>query len=86
MIRIELYEVARRLAGREAIDVEARTLGDALEALAAVCPALEDIVVRKGRLTPHWRASLGGRTFVEDPATPLAPGDHLVLVIAMAGG
>ncbi len=85
-VRIELYEIARRLAGVDRADVHGRTLGEVLAALAARFPALEGPVVVRGRLTAHWRASLGGRRFLDDPAAPLVPGDVLVLVSALAGG
>jgi molybdopterin-guanine dinucleotide biosynthesis protein A len=85
-VRIELYEVARRAAGVASVDVEARTLGDALRELGQRLPALEGRVVRDGRLAPHWRASVDGKVFVEDPLTPLADGTNIVLVSALAGG
>ena len=83
---VELYEHARRLAGTAEVEVEATTLGEALLALGRLCPALEGRVVSEGRLAPHWRASVNGRRFVDDPATPLGPGDRLVIVSALAGG
>ena len=86
MIRIELYERARQLAGVEAVLVEATTLGRALEELGRLHPALESTVVSKGRLAPHWRANLDGRAWIEDPAKPLTDGDVLIIVSALAGG
>jgi len=86
VIRVELYEGARQIAGVGALEVEAGTLGEALDALRAVHPELEPRVLIPGGLAPHWRVSLGGRQFVEDPATPLAPGETLLLVSALAGG
>lgn len=86
MIRVELFEGARTLAGRAALEVEGRTLGEALADLEARCPALAPRVLHAGRLAPHWRASLGGRRFVEDPATPLQDGETILLVSALAGG
>jgi len=85
-VRIELYEVARQAAGVASVDVEAETLGEALTALGARHPALEGRVVEKGRLASHWRASVDGKVFVEDPATPLPRGAHVVIVSALAGG
>jgi molybdopterin converting factor small subunit len=86
VIRIELYEGARRMAGAAAFEVEAATLGEALTALARRAPALEGRVIRGGALAPHWRASINGRQFVDDPATTLADGDAIVIVSALAGG
>ena len=86
MIRIELYEGARQIAGVAAVTVDATTLGEALDALRRLHPELEPRVLVPGGLAAHWRASLGGRVFVEDPATPLAPGETVLLVCALAGG
>lgn len=83
---LELYEMARRLAGRPEVRVEADTLGEALTALGRRHPALVGPVLARGGLATHWRASVGGRTFTTDPATPLAAGDRVVLVSALAGG
>ncbi len=86
MITVELYEVARRLAGVAEVELQATTLREALIALAARHPALEPDVVRDGALAPHWRAGLGGRTWIEDADHPLEPGDRVVLVSAIVGG
>ncbi len=86
MIRVELYEGARQIAGVAALDVEARTLGDALDAVRAAHPQLEPRVLVPGGLAPHWRVSVGGRQFVEDPTTTLEPGETLLVVSALAGG
>ena len=85
-VRVELYEVARQVAGVASIDVRAETLGEALEQLGLRIPALEGRVVQSGRLAPHWRANLDGRLFVDDPATRLADGTSVVIVSALAGG
>ena len=82
LVRVELYDVARRLAGRERIDVDAATLADAQTELAAVSPALGRALTD----ARHWRWSLGGDRFVDDPATPLTDGSSLLLLSAQAGG
>ena len=82
LVHVELYDVARRLAGRERIDVDAATLGDARTALSAVSPALGRALADAN----HWRWSLGGDRFVDDRATPLTDGTSLLLLSAQAGG
>ena len=82
LVRVELYDGARRLAGRERVDVDAATLGDAQSALSLACPALGRALAD----ARHWRWSLGGDRFVDDPATPLADGASLLLLSAQAGG
>ncbi len=86
MIRVELYEVARRIAGVADIEIEAATLGEALSAVRTRFPALEPDVIVGNRLATHWRVSRNGRDWIEAPETPLEAGDALVLVSALAGG
>ncbi len=86
MIRIELYEGARQLAGVASVEVEAATLGDALDALRRLHPELEPRVLLPGGLAPHWRANVGGRAFVDDPATPLDSDETVLIISALAGG
>ena len=86
MIRVEFFDVARARAGTGAVDVEAGTLGDALRAAVAACPGLEPEIIRDGRLARHWRASLNGREFLDDPDARLEPGDAVLVLSALAGG
>lgn len=86
MITIELFGVARLRAGRDVVTVEAASLGEAIVALAAECPALDPSVVQEGRLSPHHLIARNGLQITSDPALPLDPGDTLVLISADAGG
>jgi molybdopterin converting factor small subunit len=85
-VTLELYGIARRRAGTASVSVRAATLGQALAALEEAHPALSGEVVRSGRLAPHWRASLDGKAFVEEPATPLPAGAKVLVLSALAGG
>ena len=82
----ELYGVARRHAGQERVPVTAGTVGEALAALEKMCPALSGHVVVHGRLTPHYRLSLNGRSFVSRPENLLSEGDTLIVLSAAVGG
>jgi molybdopterin converting factor small subunit len=86
VVTIELFGVPRLRAGREAVLVEAASLGQALRALGAACPTLAPSVVEGGRLKPAYLVALNGRQFTADPETPLADGDIVVLLSAGAGG
>jgi molybdopterin converting factor small subunit len=85
-VRIELYGIARARAGRESVDVEAGSLGDAIRALARACPGVVPEVVADGRLTDAYLASLNGDRFVKNPELRLAKGDTLLILGAQAGG
>jgi len=86
MITIELFGVPRLRAGSAEITVEARSLGEAVRALAVACPALEPSVIQDGKLLAHYLVALNGRQLTADPDTPLSPGDTLVLLSADGGG
>ena len=86
MIRIELYEMARRRAGVTHVDVEASTLQEALAALRVAAPKLVPDVLDEEGLAPHWRVGRADGPWLDDPLTPLSSGEVLVLVSALAGG
>ena len=84
---VELFGVPRLLAGKRAIRVASRTLGEAAAALGVACPALCGPV-----LDPDTGWLLGGYTFVvderftRDPACRLTPASAVLLVSSVAGG
>ena len=86
IVHIEFYDLARVRAGVASLDVEARTLGEALREAAERIPALAGEIVTDGRLVQHWRANVNGERFVEAPGTPLPPGSSVLLLSAQAGG
>ena len=85
MVTIELFGAARLAAKREQFAVEARTVGEALNALVSACPAL-DAIVCDGQLSRHYAIALNGKHFTTDAARTLRDGDALVIVSAHAGG
>ncbi|MFQ5670870.1 MAG: MoaD/ThiS family protein [Acidobacteriota bacterium] len=85
-VTCEFYGVARRRAGTDRLRVEGRTLGEALAALETRLPALSGTVLVGGQLTRHFRLSLNGRQFINDPDQRLADNDVLVLISAASGG
>ncbi|HSN98128.1 MAG TPA: MoaD/ThiS family protein [Candidatus Nanopelagicales bacterium] len=86
MVVIELYGVPRLRAGTDAVEVDARSLGEAIAALGARCPALSPHVVDGGRLGASYLVAVNGRQITADPETPLREGDVVVLLSADAGG
>jgi len=83
---IELFGVPRLRAGLDVVEVEARSLGEALRALGVSCPALTPSVVDGGRLGAAYLVAINGLQLTADPGTPLAEGDVVVLLSADAGG
>ncbi len=86
MITIELFGVPRLRAGVGRVDLDAADVASALAALGRACPGLDGTVILGGAVHPAYKLSLNGDRFVTDPATPLAPGDALLLLAADVGG
>jgi len=85
-IRVEFFGIPRHRAGVPAIEVEAATLAEALREMRRQVPQLAEVCLVDGRLCGGYLASLNGRHFVSDPATPLADGDCLLVLSSDAGG
>jgi molybdopterin converting factor small subunit len=85
-IRIELFGIPRHRSGVSQLDVEGRTLGDALAAAGRTLPQLSQTCLDGDRLRTGFLASVNGRTFVSDPGTPLCSGDCVLIVSSDVGG
>ena len=86
MIQIELYGVPRLRAGIARLSVKGASVGEVIDAMAAVCPSLSNHVFNNGWIHPAYILSLNGERFVSDRATPLNDGDTLLLLSADVGG
>ena len=88
--RIELFGIARLIAGQKELTVslpDGSTVGDALRALAQECPSLLDsVLTSQGVLVEGSILSLGGREFITDRATSLPANTPLLVLPAIAGG
>lgn len=85
-ITVEFYGIPRARAGTAAWQTHAATLEELLRAIGQQFPQLEGECVTDGRLVPGYTANLNAERFVTDPATPLRPGDSVLLLSADAGG
>jgi len=84
-MHVEFLGIPRERAGVAEIELDARTLGQALSTLAARFPALRELITAD-RLHASVAANLNGDQFVSDPNTSLAADDRLLLLSADAGG
>ena len=84
-MHVEFFGLPRERAGIYGVEVQAETLGQLLEKLAAQIPPLAEFV-DANRLHPLFVANLNGDCFVSDPATPLRESDHVLILSADAGG
>ncbi len=88
VMQVELLGIPRQRAGVAELEIEAATLGQLLDALAARYPSLADLFRAGGadRLGPFVAANLNGDRFVTDPGTRLAATDRVLILSADAGG
>ena len=84
-MQVEFFGLARERAGIPGVEVQAETLGQLFERLAAQIPSLAEFI-SANRLQPVFAANLNGERFVSDPAVPLCENDHLIILSADAGG
>jgi molybdopterin converting factor small subunit len=82
---VEFHGIARERAGVSELELDAPTLGDALEFLSRRFPNLRELIADR-RLHPALAANLNTDRFVSDPATPLNAHDLLLILSADAGG
>jgi molybdopterin converting factor small subunit len=85
-VTLEFFGLVRQWAGRPSLTVEASTLGDALGRAAAEIPQLCPACLLNGRLQPGYLANVNCQRFTTDPATPLDPGDAVLILTADVGG
>jgi molybdopterin converting factor small subunit len=84
-MHVEFFGIPRERAGVSELEVDARTLGELLDALAARFPELRQLITRDG-LDSSVAANLNGDLFVRDRTMLLAENDHVLLLSADAGG
>ena len=85
-ISVEMFGIPRQRAGVSQALAEGVRLSEVLANLAQRFPRLADECIADGRLQQGYLANLNGQRFVSDPATPLEPGDSLLILSADAGG
>jgi molybdopterin converting factor small subunit len=85
-ITVELFGIPRQRAGLARTTADGARLDEVVADLARRFPRLAEECFAENRLKPGTLANLNGRRFVTDPATPLAPGDALLILSADAGG
>ena len=89
MVTIRLPTVLRRLADDQAeVPVEARTVREAMDALARAHPTLGAQLLADGRIRPFVRVFVDADDVeaLDGPETRLEGGERLRIVPAIAGG
>jgi len=72
--------------GKKDVEVEANTVGEAIQALDRHFPGLAFRVIdEQGQIRPHMSVFLGEER-VRDPATPVPAGAEIYIVGALSGG
>lgn len=85
-VRVEFFGMARRYAGCAATDVDAATLGEALDKVAAVLPAVAGVCISGHSLRTGYIANVNGQMFTRDAGCPLSDGDSILILSNDMGG
>lgn len=87
-VTIQLPASMRRFMGdQERIEVEAGTVGEALEALCGRCEALREKLLKpNGKARPSVTLFVNNRQPAAKPDTDLSDGDTLVVLQPVGGG
>jgi len=88
MPRVNLYANLRDLVGERHVEVEGRTVREALAALGRRWPALAEELLEEGEVRDGYSIFVNGRDvrYLRGLDTPLAEGDVLDLFPPVAGG
>ena len=84
-MQVEFFGIPRERSGLAQLSIQAATLGELWETLAAEIPSLASLVPKRD-CPPVVVANLNGDRFVSDPLTPLAENDCVLILSADAGG
>lgn len=85
-ITVEFFGIARRRAGIERLQIDADTLGAALDVLADHLPTWAESCLDDGELTGAYLSSRNGMQFLTDRDDRLNDGDSLLILSADVGG
>lgn len=85
-VNVEFFGIPRERVGAATIEVEATTLGAALDAVGRRFPQFAASCLTDGNLAHGYLANINGRRFTTDPATPLDSGDEVMILSADVGG
>jgi len=88
-VTLELPSILRQVAGWRRVELEGRTIGEALEAAFARTPVLRHhLVLESGELRPHILCVLNDETVPRDGllSTRLSEGDEILIHQAISGG
>jgi sulfur-carrier protein len=86
---VRIPPVLRETVGdRRSVEAQGSTVAEVLDDLFAAYPALRDRVTKDGRLSQFVNVYVNDRDvrYRDGLATPVAPGDTVILLPAMAGG
>lgn len=87
MIQIEFFGIAREKTGVPTANVNAKSLGDAIDELAALYPLFGQACLNEhNHLLAEYIACIGTDQFTRDRSHPLKENDTVLLLSADAGG
>lgn len=84
-VTVEFFGMARRRAGRPALELRAATVADALAVTMHECPDIGPLLAGDA-LAPQFLASINAGPFLNDLSASLSDGDRVLVLSADAGG
>lgn len=85
-VQVEFFGIPRARAGVAQTTASGETLGELIQGLSSLMPALAESCFDGPRIKAGYTANLRGDLFTTNPATPLRDGDTVLIMSLDAGG
>lgn len=88
-VKVRIPSPLRSLSGGKAeVEVEAKTIGELIDALEAHFPGIKERLTEGGRIRRSVNIFVNGKDtrFLREEETPLKDGDEVSIIPAVAGG
>ena len=87
-VKVRLFANVREIAGSPEISLSAHSIGELLDSLVAMHPALQDVLFDDGDLRPYITVLVNERNIrdVGGVQTTLADGDEVAIFPPVSGG
>ncbi|MGZ4903282.1 MAG: ubiquitin-like small modifier protein 1 [Halobacteriota archaeon] len=87
-VKVRLFANIREIMGSTEVTLSARSIGELLDLLTAMRPALQDVLFDEGELRPYITVMVNGRNIrdIDGSRTVLTEGDEVAIFPPVSGG